>query len=264
MLQKETVFLIGYFVFVIFLLVTLVVLFFISFQRKKNKLLIEKFEREKQYEREIQESRLEIQEQTFKNIAWELHDNIGQLLSVTNLQLNMLLKTIPETFQKNLTEATTNIQSTVQQVRALSRNLNNDVIFKNGLELSIKNELERFQRLNFLKTSYQLVGESIRLKKETEIIIFRIFQEFTTNVLKHSRAEMLDVLLKYTDVFVEVQVIDNGIGFDMDKKSSNSGLETMSNRAKLLKADFKIESSIGNGTRLFIKYPYINEAYGSN
>lgn len=264
MLEKETVLLIAYFVFVIFLLVTLVILFFISFQRKKNKLLIEKFEREKQYEREIQESRLEIQEQTFKNIAWELHDNIGQLLSVTNLQLNMLLKKIPEDYQKNLTEAATNIQSTVQQVRALSRNLNNDVIFKNGLELSIKNELERFQRLNFLKTTYTLTGEVIRLKRETEIIIFRIFQEFTTNVLKHSRAEVLDVVLQYTDECVIVEVKDNGVGFDMNKKSSNSGLETMSNRAKLLKADFKLESSEGNGTQLFIKYPYINEAQGND
>src|SRR5690606_26148792 len=89
MLAKEELILIVYFIIVILLLTTFGIVFFITFQRRKNKLLVEKFETEKRFEEELTKSRLEIQEQTLKNVAWELHDNIGQLLSVANMQLNI-------------------------------------------------------------------------------------------------------------------------------------------------------------------------------
>ena len=82
-ITQETIVLIVYTIVVIFGLLLFVIWFFIAFQKRKNKLLVEQIEAEKRYERELATSQLEIQEQTFKNIAWELHDNVGQLLSVT-------------------------------------------------------------------------------------------------------------------------------------------------------------------------------------
>ena len=73
------------------------ILFFIAFQKRKNKLLLQQFKARQQFEKELANSQLEIQEQTFKNIGWELHDNVGQLLSVASMQLNMALIKAPET-----------------------------------------------------------------------------------------------------------------------------------------------------------------------
>ena len=89
MLSKEEILLIIYFVIVILLLTAFVIVFFVVYQRRKNKMLLEQFEAKQRFEREISQSRLEMQEQTLKNVGWELHDNIGQLLSVAKLQLNI-------------------------------------------------------------------------------------------------------------------------------------------------------------------------------
>ena len=106
-MSQETIVLIIYTIAVIFGLLLFVILFFIAFQNRKNKLLVKQIEAEKRYERELATSQLEIQEQTFKNIGWELHDNVGQLLSVLSIQLNMILLKAPRTIQKQLKDTHT-------------------------------------------------------------------------------------------------------------------------------------------------------------
>ena len=145
MLAQEELLLIVYFIVVILLLTTFGIVFFMTFQKRKNKLLVEKFEAEKRFEEELTKSRLEIQEQTLKNVAWELHDNIGQLLSVANMQLNILVKNIDETSRPPVKEIKEIVASSLQEVRSLSKSLNNEVIDYSGLETSVKNEIDRFK-----------------------------------------------------------------------------------------------------------------------
>ncbi|MDX1782957.1 MAG: histidine kinase, partial [Aequorivita vladivostokensis] len=90
--------LIVYFIAVLLFFTIFSIVFVIAFQRRKNKFLKDRFEAEKRYQRELADSKIEIQEQTLKNIAWELHDNVGQLLSVANIQLNVLMNAVPPTY----------------------------------------------------------------------------------------------------------------------------------------------------------------------
>ena len=256
MLHKEEIVLIVYFISIIFLLVLFVVVFFMAFQRRKNKFLIERNAAEQRYQKELANSQMEIQEQTFKYIAWELHDNVGQLLSVANMQLNVLKPKLPEVFQEQLNETKSLIQESVQEIRSLSKVLNNDVIVKNGLVESLKVELERYKRLGYLDTSLKIVGDTVALNSDSEIIIFRILQEFLSNVLKHAKASNLFVFLEFREEALEIAASDDGIGFDINSKSSGSGMETMKTRATLLNADFSIESEQGKGTQLSLKYFY--------
>ncbi|MGB8373686.1 MAG: histidine kinase, partial [Salegentibacter sp.] len=115
MLAREELLLLIYFIVVIVLLTAFAIIFFITFQKRKNKLLIEKYEAQKQYEEEIIRSRLEIQEQTLKNVGWELHDNIGQLLSVANLQLNILARTPAESSPGSIHELKEIVGSSLQE-----------------------------------------------------------------------------------------------------------------------------------------------------
>ncbi|PVW14762.1 sensor histidine kinase [Marixanthomonas spongiae] len=258
-MSKEERFLIIYFTLILILAMVVLVAFFIAFHRRKNKLLLRQAEQKRQFENELSNAQIEIQEQTLKNIAWELHDNIGQLLSVANIQMNMLLPTLPEESRDQLLETKSVVQETVTEVRNLSKTLNNDVVYKNGLINSLKVELERFNRLDFLNATLKISGEVKEMDRTNEIIIFRILQEFSTNVLKHAHATELFVHLNYTETTLQIEAKDNGVGFDMAQQKGNSGMETMKSRARLLNAAFTIDSEKEKGTILHLIYPYKNE-----
>ena len=248
--------LIVYFIAVLLFFTIFAIVFVIAFQRRKNKFLKDSYQAEQRYQRELADSQIEIQEQTLKNIAWELHDNVGQLLSVANIQLNILLNSAPEAYHDQIKETKGVVQETVQEIRSLSKVLNNDVILKNGLLASLQVELDRFKRLGYLDASYQVTGDIVPVKSANEIIIFRILQEFLSNVIKHARAAKLFVHLDYNEKTLEITAIDDGVGFDPSLKTDGSGMETMRSRATLLNADFSIDSELGKGTQLFLKYPY--------
>ena len=258
-LLKGDIQLILYAIITIFLLVAFVVVFFIAFQRRKNKFLIERLEAQQRFQEELSNSQLEIQEQTFKNIAWELHDNVGQLLSVANLQLNMLMNGSGSEIQEQIKETKDVIVATVEEVRSLSKTLNTEVILHNGLVKSIEVELERFNRLNFLEAELKIEGDDSKpIKNEDEIIIFRILQECFSNVIKHARANKLFVHLFYRDDALEINVEEDGVGFDTSLNSHSSGLRNMKSRAKLLGAQFNLQSTIDKGSTLQLTYPYTN------
>ncbi|WP_236002785.1 sensor histidine kinase [Luteirhabdus pelagi] len=258
-MSKEERLLILYFIIVLVFAIGVVIVLFITFQRRKNKLLLNQLAQKAAYEEEISRTKVEIQEQTLKNIAWELHDNIGQLLSVTNIQLNMLHGILPSEFQQPLNETRGIVKDTVKEVRNLSKTLNNDVISKNGLVPSLEVELERYDRLNFLKTTFMVEGEEVSLPGVDEIIIFRILQEFSNNTLKHAKATTLSIHLKFTPQNLEIMAADNGVGFDTSKISLNSGMETMQSRAQLLNASYSLTSIPNQGTKLSLTYPYKDE-----
>ena len=258
MLQKEGILILIYFMAIILILVVFMVIFIIAFQKRKNKLLLERYETERYYQKELANSVFEIQEHTLKNIAWELHDNVGQLLSVANLQLNILSNTLPIEYIPQISETKEIIQDTVLEIRYLSKVLNNDVVLKNGLIASLEVELQRFKRMGYFDASVSVVGELVPIHPPSAIIIFRILQESLSNVIKHAKASKLYVFLDYKDKWLDVTVTDNGVGFDINQKSEGSGMETMKSRAALINSSLIIESEPGKGTQLFLKYVFNN------
>ena len=259
MLRKEEIILIVYFILVILFLAGFTVIFFITYQRRKNKILKEKYEAEQNFKTELSNARLEIQEATLKNVSWELHDNIGQLLSVASIQINVLNKKIAEEHHKSLTEVKDLVASSLSEVRALSRSLNNEVIDYVGLEASVKNEIDRFNRLDVIDASIHVEGAPIEITQEDSIILFRILQEFFSNVIKYAAASKLKVKFIYNDNYLEIQAQDNGNGFDVEKQEAGSGLLNMRSRAKIIHSDFSLNSSAGKGTSLSLRYPTKND-----
>lgn len=256
MLKKEEILLIIYFILVILLLVAFVVVFFYVFQMRKNKLLFEKWETQRRYEQEIVNSRLEIQEQTLKNVGWELHDNIGQLLSVARMQLNMLGNAVEASTKEQVKEIGEIVGSSLKEVRSLSKSLNNEVVGYLGLESSLSNELERFERLKMLKVQFETSGETREIPQKDAIVLFRILQEFFSNVIKHAKAKNLKVKLKYGEKLL-IEARDDGKGFDPETVSRSSGLINMKSRAELIGAEFHLQSRPGEGTSLKIVYPNV-------
>lgn len=255
MLKKEEILLISYVILVILLLVVFVVVIFYVFQKRKNRLLFERWESQKKYEQEIANSRLEIQEQTLKNVGWELHDNIGQLLSVAKMQLNMVSRGMEESEKVQINEIGQIVGDTLKEVRSLSKSLNNEVVGYLGLQNSITNELDRFKRLKILETEFVISGSEKEIQQKDAIVLFRILQEFFSNVIKHAKARNLKVKLQFDHDLI-IQAEDDGMGFDMEKVDRNSGLFNMKSRAELIGAEYELNSEMGQGTKLKIIYHF--------
>jgi len=190
-----------------------------------------------------------------ENLSWEIHDNVGQLLSVSKMQLNRLELKVSDENKEALRETTALVSKSLTDLRALSKSLNPVSIQEMGLVKALKLEIDRYNRLNFIKAKLEIEKEPFRLDKEKETILFRFVQEFIHNSIKHAKASELNILLHYNNDDIEITVSDNGIGFNTNKKSAKKGigLLNMKSRAKLIKAEFKLTSIKGKGTTGYIK-----------
>lgn len=252
---KELSTLIIYVTVVIVLMVGFLVYFFVVYQRRKTSLLVKQAEERKQFEIILAQTQTEIQEQTLKNISWELHDNVGQLLSVARMHTNMISLTADENTIPKLEELSELIGKSLQDVRTLSKTLNSDALQSLWLVSSLNLELERFNRLRFLEATLRIEGEEITIQGNDSLILFRILQEFFSNVTKHAKASQLEVRLQFLEKKLLIEARDNGVGFDLTHKAEGIGLLNMKNRAKLIGADINFFSNLGQGTRIVIEYP---------
>ncbi|WP_378176220.1 sensor histidine kinase [Aquimarina sp. SS2-1] len=259
MLEKEEILLIVYFTAIILFFAIFGILFFVAFQRRKNKLLLEKFKAEQRFEEELQNSKLEIQEQTLKNVSWELHDNIGQLLSTAVMQINILSTNLEPKIKESVQDIRSLVGDSLQEIRNLSKTLNHEVIQNIGLVKSIQVELDRFKKLNFLTPEFIVTGEEVVINPKDEIILYRIIQEFFSNTIKHAEASHLLVKLEYSADDLVVTVKDDGVGYDMDSVQANSGLLNIKSRAALVNARLDCTSEPSKGVLLILQYPFKEE-----
>jgi len=248
-----------YMVGVLLIVCTLIIVFFVVFQKRKNKLILDKIKQQQEFEEEISNTQIEIQEQTLKNIGQELHDNIGQLLSVANMQLSIMTSVVDETIKDQFIETKDVVKESLREVRELSKSLNTDVINNKGFQESIQNEIDRLNRLEIFNANLSIKGDKELIQNQKDsIIIFRIFQEFLSNTIKYAEANNFQVNIHYLDDKLIMTAIDDGKGFDQNKVEKGAGLINMESRAKLIKASYKLESALNQGTTLEVVYPYRN------
>ncbi len=233
---------------VLFIVIITMISLFILFKKRKNALLLKNEFEKKHFEQEISKAQIEIREETFRNISWELHDNIGQLLTLAKIQLqnNSPVDDVKGTLNKCLKE-----------LRDLSKIISPDALKNMSLEQAISGEIDRFNRLNFIESQLTIKGQQTKIDSKTEIVFFRILQEFFSNTIKHAKATHLSIILNYQTDMLIITAKDNGLGFDLDKqKHSGLGLTNMKNRAKLVNANATILSEPNIGTKLTITYKF--------
>ncbi|MCF6213327.1 MAG: histidine kinase [Flavobacteriaceae bacterium] len=242
---------------IILILVITLAIFFYSFQQKKQSYLLKQYEVQRHFEEEITKSKIEIKEQTLENISWEIHDNVGQLLSIAKMQLNILQPSLSGSQQVALSESSELISKSLQELRSLAKSLNPEHFKSLGLLKAIKIELDRYNRMNFINAELEVKGELIEVPLDKGIILFRILQEFFNNTMKHSKSAKLCVKLNYSKNNLLIEIQDKGVGFNLKSvdKSKGLGLQTMKDRAKLIGASFKMESQKQKGTSITLNLP---------
>ncbi len=254
-IKEEEIALIGYMTLVVVLLSAMVIIFFVAFQKRKNKLLLDQIKQQQIYDAEIARTQSEIQEETLKFVGRELHDNVGQMLIYAKMQLGLLNSKVEDSVKDNLKETTKIVSDSLQEVRALSQSLNSEVILNMGFVESVQNELGRLKRLSFETAKLEIIGKPHELSNRPhELVLFRILQEFFSNSLKHAEADAINVTMDFQTEQLIITVKDNGVGFDVSSVEKNSGLINMENRAKLIGASFDLQSKYDDGTKLNLCY----------
>lgn len=240
---------------------TFIIIFFLLIQKKKvQQNRQEKAALHAQYQQEILQAQIEIQNQTLAHVGKELHDNIGQLLSVARLQLNILESEETPTFTQ-VKEVNDVIAQTIDELRALSKSLDGDFVKDFGLVESLSHELGRIRQTGKYHTEIIHQGEPYRLEGKKEMVVFRVVQEILNNILKHAAAKNIKVLLQYQPETFVLIVQDDGRGFDkaqvLDKtlEVSGAGLRNIQRRTELLGGNCLIESTPGLGTKVQLLLP---------
>jgi len=248
-MEPERVQLLIFITSISFLVVIILLVILISYmQKKKVQFILERERAKANFEEQLLKSEVEITDQNLKNISWELHDNVGQLLSVASMEAKMLMH--KETLSgEELKEVVHVLGQSISQIRGLSKTLNSDMIQKLGLKDALKNEFERLERIGLINTQLKYKDKLV-IDKKKEIIIFRMLQEFISNVLKHAQASELKISVSDKAGKVHIHASDNGIGFDIENVEGNNGLLNLESRAKLIGADLTLDSKIGEGTTM--------------
>ncbi|MEO8234366.1 MAG: ATP-binding protein [Flavobacterium sp.] len=255
-MQREEIqlLIISFSIVLFMLLLTLFVLFYF-FQKKKSKFLIEKMEADLLFQSELTNSKIEIKEQTLTNVSRELHDNIGQILSVALMQMNIIIENDDEYTKKELKNIKELVNKSLNEIRLLSKIMNGDIFVNTNFIKSISDDLKRIAELKKIKYQLNVNGEIQKINKEHQTIIYRILQESIANILRHSHSETIAIEIFFSSNNCKINIIDTGKGFDYKKESSGIGLANIKTRVALIKATLKIHSEINKGTIITIDYP---------
>lgn len=234
------------------LLGVFIFIFFVVYKRNQNI-------KEKQIvklNQALLQTQLEIQEQTLQTISEEIHDNIGQVLSLVKLNLNTLPGNIDSELKNRITDTELLLCKAIDDLRDLSQSMHGDNFASIGLQAALEQELKHLQKTGKFNTRLQVGGNRFSLEPQKEMVLFRIVQEALNNAVKHSQAKNIEIELLYGPASLILQVTDDGMGFDMEKPEKDKtgiGLKSMKNRATLIGGCFLVHSGLNNGTTIKIE-----------
>lgn len=207
---------------------------------------------------------LNVQEQERVRISHELHDDLGQSLSLQKLQLNALERNMGETgqqFRNEFAGLTDSLDCIIDNTRRISRELNPSILEDLGFTTAVRRLLEDFANHYETRCRFEIEEVDELLGSRTQLVIYRILQESLTNIVKHSHANDVSCHIRRNHRAVHIALEDNGVGFDKDmlslteKSGRGMGLMTMTERARMIGATLTIDAGDGRGTRLDLTIP---------
>lgn len=190
----------------------------------------------------------EIQQETLTHIGRELHDNIGQLLSLAKLNFGSLKENKREEGKDILSQA-------IQEVRGLSKQLNLDWVETISINEFIAQQLDRISSTGFCETSLEADFELVDLPKDQKLVLIRVIQESLNNAIKHASPNNILIRLQMNGESKQISIIDNGKGFDSSQTSTGSGMVNLEKRMQTIGGEFELTSTVGEGTEITLTLP---------
>ena len=209
---------------------------------------------------------IKAQEEERKRVAREIHDGPAQSMANIVMRAEFCLKLLdmsPEKVRDELISLQNIVRISLMDVRKIIFDLRPMVLDDLGLAPAIKRYLSNYKEQYGLQIEFLYFGQQSRLESSMEVAIFRIVQEIVSNIHKHACAKSSVVKIEMLDKKMNIQVRDDGKGFNMDKVMANKeregyGLIGMKERVQLLNGEINIATAPGKGTSISISVPLEN------
>ena len=214
---------------------------------------------EQTYQQELLQAQIEVQEQTLKHISQELHDNIGQILSLVKINLNNVNIREEEAALQKLNNTKILVSKALSDLRNLSKILDSNYVLRSKLSETLRFELDCIEQASGCATALWVRGKERLLTFQQQVVIFRIAQEVLNNAVKHAVPKNIRVELVFTPTHFRLRIDDNGMGFDLDEMQRDKayergvGLTNMYTRSALIGAQFSVQSTPGQGTTVLLE-----------
>jgi signal transduction histidine kinase len=220
------------------------------------KLLLKQAENKKLFEKELAYAQIEIQNQTMQHIGREIHDNVGQKLTLASLYTQQLaFENKAPNINENIENISQIINQSLSELRELSKSLTDDSIQENSFFNLVSNECIKVRKTKKCKISFDCEIKNLDLDYQQKSILLRICQEFIQNSLKYSQCKHIRIHIFKQNNLLTLELNDDGIGFDVNSKSKGIGIENIKKRTGLLNGTYDLSSIENVGTTLHIKIP---------
>lgn len=194
---------------------------------------------------EVNQAEREATSQTMEQFGLELHDNVGQLLSVAKMGLSISLHQ-PESAPERIEASIEALDKGIDELRRLGRSLNTESWNSRSLENAIEEEGRRIERIGLATVNIKRIGGDSNFDTNTKVLIFRTFQEITNNALRHSGGDTISIVLN-NDAGFSMHISDNGEGFELEKIKRGAGLDNIIKRCNRIGMEARIKSTLGAG-----------------
>jgi two-component system NarL family sensor kinase len=243
-------------------LIVFVVLLTLLYQKRKMQQKKELQLLKMEMDKEMLSTRVEIQENVQREISMEIHDNVGQTLLLTNVNLTILVNQIgkdPAVLQL-VQECRELLKKSMEDLTFLSRSMNPDRIVEIGVFNAIVHELENLERKNIVNSAIEIdqsIIMDMELKPEIQLLLFRVYQEAIKNILKYADATLVKFELHRKENGIEMSIKDDGKGFDQQQDGIKHGIgfSNMQKRATFFNGSFQVTSEPGKGTLVQVFIP---------
>ncbi|WP_204104681.1 MULTISPECIES: sensor histidine kinase [Spirulina sp. CCY15215] len=208
------------------------------------------------------ENQATLQERT--RIAREMHDSVGHSLTAQSIQLEnaaLYFAQNPEKARYHLTEAQRLNKEALTDVRQSVASLRNPPLQGRSLDLALKKLIREFQQTTQIEVISQCRGlvskPSKPLHPEIQTVLYRVVQEALTNITKHSQADRVELEISSSAIAIDLEIKDNGTGFEPCENTTGFGLQGMQERVEALGGRFSLHSQPGLGCQICINIPAI-------
>ncbi|MBI4889393.1 MAG: sensor histidine kinase [Acidobacteria bacterium] len=207
--------------------------------------------------KELAGQMIRVQEDLFRTLARELHDEFGQVLTAAGMMLRRVEKKLPEgsAEQADLREVREIANQTLERVRGLSQMLHPPVLDDYGLEKSIEWYVDQFKKQTGLQVHYEKSGGGTWIGAGAAIHVYRILQEALSNAARHAKTAEIWVTARYGAEQMELDVEDHGVGLPEAMRARGLGMIGMRERAELLGGRLEFQRVAGGGTKVRLKVP---------
>lgn len=223
-------------------------------------------EKEREHSRKQAIKVLSAQEEERKRIARELHDETSQVLASLVIGLEQLHKRMPGSIQdcpgckQEINRLKSVTERSLDELHRLVFNLRPSILDDMGLKSALSWLLREQVEKKSVKVDINMEGSDSAIPDEIEIVLFRVAQEAITNIMKYANASLVIFNLIIADSHAELEVLDDGIGFDPDTvardKEKRLGLFGMQERVELFYGTFNLNSLPGRGTSIHVSIPF--------